>query len=255
MRKARAGRLARAAQVERHSVRSSLVKSSKTNPTRTGRQGVTQQSLNQPDEPLLPRLMSWSDTLAAVEEQSLETQVQRYKEWKRECISFRLLSPGDPLVLTYVLQEMDRRTKITAAFVKRTGEDLSLVQPAGSRSMPIVFQQVGCVIPKIHLFVQSASVAVGIPLLLHCHHRLHHRRKNGMTQHLLQLRLRQLLTPTRIPHPIHILIVAPRSGPWASLQYNKLQRVIDTMYQRLALLLPNDCMSSLTMMKKLRKIM
>ncbi|PYH31661.1 PHD finger protein [Aspergillus neoniger CBS 115656] len=83
VRKARTGRLARAAEDERHSVRSSLVKSSRTNPTRTGRQGVTQQSLNQPDEPLLPRLMSWSDTLAAVEEQSLETQVQRYKEWKR----------------------------------------------------------------------------------------------------------------------------------------------------------------------------
>ncbi|RAK90820.1 hypothetical protein BO79DRAFT_236507 [Aspergillus costaricaensis CBS 115574] len=83
VRKARAGRPARAAQVERHSLRSSLVKSSRTNPTRTGRQGVTQQSLNQPDEPLLPRLMSWPDTLAAVEEQSLETQVQRYKEWKR----------------------------------------------------------------------------------------------------------------------------------------------------------------------------
>lgn len=96
VRKTRTGRLARAAEDERHSVRSSLVKSSRTNPTRTGRQGVTQQSLNQPDEPLLPRLMSWSDTLAAVEEQSLETQVQRYKEWKRECIPFRLLSPGVP---------------------------------------------------------------------------------------------------------------------------------------------------------------
>ncbi|GAT24820.1 similar to An12g02380 [Aspergillus luchuensis] len=82
VRKTRTGRLARAAQDERHSVRSSLVKSSRTNPTRTGRQGVTQKSLNQSDGPLLPRLMSWSDTLAAVEEQSLETQVQRYKEWK-----------------------------------------------------------------------------------------------------------------------------------------------------------------------------
>ncbi|GLA62097.1 hypothetical protein AtubIFM55763_007315 [Aspergillus tubingensis] len=186
VRKTRTGRLARAAEDERHSVRSSLVKSSRTNPTRTGRQGVTQQSLNQPDEPLLPRLMSWSDTLAAVEEQSLETQ------------------------------EMDRHTKITAAFVKRTGEDLSLVQPAGLRSMPIVFQQVGCVIPKIHFFVQSASVAVGIPLLLHCHHRLHHRRKNGMIQHQLQLRLHGPLgvssiqqAPTGDRHDV------PASGPTA----------------------------------------
>ncbi|PYH67874.1 PHD finger protein [Aspergillus vadensis CBS 113365] len=93
-RRTRTGRLARAAQDGRHSGRSSLVKSSRTNPTRTGHQGMTQESPNQPVEPLLPRLMSWSDTLALVEEQSLETQVQTYKEWKRECIPFRLLSPG-----------------------------------------------------------------------------------------------------------------------------------------------------------------
>ncbi|RDH35855.1 hypothetical protein BDQ94DRAFT_158039 [Aspergillus welwitschiae] len=83
VRKTRTGRLARAAQGERHSVRSSPVKSPRTNPTRTGRQRVTQESLNQPDELLLPRTTSWSDTLAAVEKQSLGTQIHEYKEWRR----------------------------------------------------------------------------------------------------------------------------------------------------------------------------
>ncbi|GLA18424.1 hypothetical protein AnigIFM62618_006068 [Aspergillus niger] len=83
VRKTRTGRLARAAQGERHSVRSSPVKSPRTNPTRTGRQRVTQESLNQPDELLLPRITSWSETLAAVEKQSLGTQIHKYKEWRR----------------------------------------------------------------------------------------------------------------------------------------------------------------------------
>ncbi|CAK41080.1 hypothetical protein M747DRAFT_279363 [Aspergillus niger ATCC 13496] len=83
VRKTRTGRLARAAQGERHSVRSSPVKSPRTNPTRTGRQRVTQGSLNQPDELFLPRIASWSDTLAAVEKQSLGTQIHEYKEWRQ----------------------------------------------------------------------------------------------------------------------------------------------------------------------------